>query len=168
MSDESKGEAGVVVDYDYESTTHIEPVLKNVTVSKIREALTNLWNAKTERDYYKDLYEEKQQCFRDYEQEVQNILEAAGLERFDTEFCTVNRVHRSSVALPQDSHKKALLFDWLQRRGLYEDFVTVNSQRLNALYRSEEEAALARGEIDFKIPGLEPRSYTQIQLRKKR
>ena len=57
-------------------------------------------------------------------------------------------------------------FAYLKDRGLFDSVITVNSQTLNKLYRTELEAAFGRGEIDFQFPGIEPPTpYFDVQIR---
>lgn len=77
---------------------------------------------------------------------------------------------RYSVRVPKDAEAKAALFGWLKDKGeeVYYQYVTVNSQSLNALYKAEMEAAKEAGDFDFKLPGVgDPEATPTLSRRKK-
>lgn len=78
---------------------------------------------------------------------------------------TINR--KFSVALPKSPEDWQKFFSYLQERGHYEALRTVNSQRLNAWFKQEMDAAQAAGDIDFAPPGLpEPSIHEVLSFRK--
>jgi trans-2-enoyl-CoA reductase len=74
---------------------------------------------------------------------------------------------KASCKIPQDPMDKQALFDWMQEKGIYDAYRTVNSQSLNSLVKHEYDLAKERGEFDFKIPGLEIQQQTILSVRKK-
>jgi len=64
------------------------------------------------------------------------------------------RTEKSSVTIPKGEAKDEF-FDYLKKVGHFEALATVNSATLNSWYKSEDEAAKARGEPYAVIPGLE-------------
>ena len=74
---------------------------------------------------------------------------------------------RSSVSTPKTIEDKKELFAFLESKGLFMEIASVNSQTLNALYKSLAEDAAKAGTLDFKLPGVgEPVTYTNLKLRK--
>lgn len=86
---------------------------------------------------------------------------------YDSELGKIILTTRFSVTVPKGDEKERF-FTYLKDRGIFEDMATVNSQTLNAWYRSEMDQAKENGDFDFQIPGIkEPMAYEQLQLRKK-
>jgi len=61
---------------------------------------------------------------------------------------------RATVPTPKTEEEKRALFAWLEEKGIYWQYASVNSQSLNALYKAERDAAVERQDLDFKIPGV--------------
>lgn len=81
---------------------------------------------------------------------------------------TIGIINRKSVKVPQDATEKQAFFKWLQEKGIFWDYTTVNSQKLNSLYKAEYEIAGEEGRLaDFKIPGVgAPTVFQSISVRK--
>lgn len=76
-------------------------------------------------------------------------------------------VNRFSVQVPKSQEDKTAFFDYLRGKGIFENMITVNSQTLNAYYKTEKENALNEGNVDFNIPGIGAPTYMQyISVRK--
>lgn len=90
------------------------------------------------------------------------------MDRLDAAGHYVLLGERTSVKTPKNNAERELFFEYLKEKGVYEDLRTVNSQSLNAFYKSELELALGRGELDFSIPGItEVLVVPKLSLRKK-
>lgn len=75
--------------------------------------------------------------------------------------------NNTSVTTPKTVEDKKLLFDFLEKRGIFMEIASVNSQTLNALYKSLAAEAADEGNFDFKLPGVgEPTTYTTLKLRR--
>jgi len=103
--------------------------------------------------------------------EAQNKL-LAFMEQFEktsykSKFGNIIRAQKTSVRVPKDPDSKAAFFKYLDKKGIKDDLLSVNSQTLNSFYKAEKEAAIAAGAEEFSIPGLEaPTVYFQLQMRK--
>lgn len=98
---------------------------------------------------------------------IQKTLEAVGLDRFEGTDVKVSLVEKNSVKMPQDEANRALFLHWLNTHGMA-NLLVVNSQTLNSLYNREQESALAKGIVDFRIPGIDGvKTYTTLSVRKK-
>lgn len=102
---------------------------------------------------------------------LENILKEMLAADDETSFkCDEGTIYLSfidQVKMPQDPNQKQAFFDYLKDRGLYDDMISVNSQKLNGFYRKEAEAAKEHGEIIFNMPGIEGvHTVTRIGLRK--
>lgn len=100
------------------------------------------------------------------EQKVIAILKAGNIKKYTSGGVSISLKDRVSVKTPKTEEDKAAFFAWLKERGVEEQYLTVNSQSLNSLYKQEREAALERGDLDFKIPGIgEETIYTTLSIR---
>ena len=103
--------------------------------------------------------------------EAQNKL-LAFMEQFEktsykSKFGNIIRAQKTSVRVPKDPDSKAAFFKYLDKKGIKDDLLSVNSQTLNSFYKAEKEASIAAGAEEFSIPGLEaPTVYFQLQMRK--
>lgn len=96
------------------------------------------------------------------------FLKELGREKYATPLGTVSIKERWSVTTPKSPEDRAAFFNYLKEKGLYEELVSVNSQTLNAFFRSEWDAAIEKGEaMTFKIPGLDnPKLFQDLSIRK--
>jgi len=98
-------------------------------------------------------------------EQVMSALEASGKSSYKSERGTVTVTNKFSVQVPQDLDSKKAFFAWLNERGIFEDYATVHSSRLNSLYNEHLEIS---GDPDFKIPGLGPaKHYKTLSIRSK-
>lgn len=101
-----------------------------------------------------------------YENELQRVLEHFGKKNWKTNSGSIELRERVSVKVPDNPQDKKALFEWLQSKNIFWEKVSVSSQSLNALYKSELEIALQEGK-DFTMPGVAaPTTFTQIAIRK--
>ena len=74
---------------------------------------------------------------------------------------------KSSVKTPKTNEEKKEFFDWAESKQLFWELVSVNSNTLNSLYKTEAEIALKSGVLDFRLPGIgAPETYTTLELKK--
>lgn len=96
------------------------------------------------------------------------MLQQEGMSSYKSPFGTVSLSARTSVKIPADPESKKTFFEWLEQEGIYDNMVSVNSQKLNALYKARFEQAIEEGNTEFKIPGIgEPVITPQLSFRKK-
>lgn len=145
--------------------------MDDATVKQIKEAeaiLEGLCSAVTEQ---RAVVAEKSAAKRVEETKLEE-LEAQVMEAFeklDKRNFKSERAHaqfalsyRSSVKIPALPENKQKFFDYLKARGVFEDMIGVNSNTLNRFYKDEFDAAKARNDFDFEIPGLEAPTLTPI------
>lgn len=102
------------------------------------------------------------------ENEIKEMLEADGENSFKCEEGTIYLSFIEQVKMPSDPTQKEQFYNYLRERGLYDDMISVNSQKLNGFYRKEAEAAKEAGEIIFNMPGIEGvHTVTRIGFRQK-
>ena len=94
------------------------------------------------------------------------MLEAVGLDRFDSDEFTALVQEKKSVRVPKEPEARDAFFDYLKAIGAFDDMITVNSRSLNAWYKEQEANSEA---LEFRVPGIEPPTvYTEVSLRKRR
>lgn len=82
--------------------------------------------------------------------------------------CAVTLKQQASVATPKSAEDKEKLFQWLKSKGeeVFLHYASVNSQSLNALYRSERDIAAKEGNINWEMPGVGKESiYYSLSVR---
>jgi len=89
-------------------------------------------------------------------------LEEAGKHSYKSEVGTVSITSRESVRVPKDLEAKRELFAYLQKKGIFEELVSVNSQTLNSFYKAEKALAEEAGEAFFQLPGVGEPTVDQI------
>jgi hypothetical protein len=95
------------------------------------------------------------------------VLSDFGKQSWKTEVGNFIISNRFSVKTPKTPEEKAQFFDYLREKGIFEDMVNINSQTLQGFYRAEMDAALDRGEVNFRMPGIGEHSYVQtLSMRK--
>ena len=131
-----------------------EEVLDNVTVEQL-EQLCELIRAQREKaEEAKKAYSDENTKLEQLEMRLINVLKDLGKDSYKSNVGTFSVSYRTSVRVPQGDDKFKF-FEWLKERGLYDGIVSVNSQTLNSLYRSEFDRAKEEGRLDeFKIPGI--------------
>lgn len=113
-----------------------------------------------------DILDKKEEALKE-ENKIQAALEAKivtymkELERSDyqSEIGKAKITEKWRVKLPENDAEKLKLLAHLKERGIYEKYVTVNANALNALYFADEDAAKREGKgLDFSMPGISPPS----------
>lgn len=105
--------------------------------------------------------------FDKLETEILSLFEALGIESVKMNDYNFYTSEESSVKTPKTLEDKLLLFDFLKEQGIFNEFVSVNSQTLNSLYKSLAEKALKDGVLEFRLPGVgAPSAYKQLKMRK--
>lgn len=87
------------------------------------------------------------------ELKAMEMLKDSGIPNFRGKDGLITVSHRTSVRVPQGEERLSF-FNYLKERGIFDSMITVNSQTLNAFYKSEFELAQERGDDDFTIPGI--------------
>ncbi len=93
---------------------------------------------------------------------MMTLLETAGKHDYRSNVGTVYITSRESVKVPKDLDSKRQLFEYLRSKNLFEEMVSVNSQTLNAFYKTEKKNAEEAGQWDFALPGVGEPTVDQI------
>lgn len=96
------------------------------------------------------------------------MLEASELNSINAHGYTFYINSSMSVTTPKSYEDKQALFNFLKERGIFDDYISVNSKSLNSLYNKLAEEALENGIIEFSMPGIEePKEVKTLRLRAK-
>lgn len=99
--------------------------------------------------------------------QILRALEVTEMDSIKAHGFTFYPETKSSVKTPKTTEAKKALFDFLEQKGIFHEFASVNSQSLNALYKTLANEALENGDLDFQMPGIEPPTeYTRLKMRK--
>jgi len=139
-----------------------------ITVSGLESKIESLAKLRQSYNEAKDKASEINSQVEQLENQILADLESLGKTSYHSEAGVVTSAIRSSVKTPKDLESKRLLFDYLREKGIFEEMVSINSATLNALYKRENEAAIERGELLFKLPGIpEVTNSVELRFRKK-
>ncbi len=127
-------------------TGKIDPMLKAqvAKISEFRKLEASI--NETKKEVAKQLEDE--------EEKMLAMLDASGLDSFKCEFGLVSVGHRSSVLTPKTPEDREAFKQYLISEGTWEQQWSVPSATVNSIWKDAFEAATARGDSDFKIPGL--------------
>jgi hypothetical protein len=140
---------------------------KDVTLSDLKGLVAELRDVRSQKDGLNAQLSELEKNKKRLEDKIIPILEQSNLTSFNCEFGRVTRSARFSVKFPKDDQeKKAALRAYLDSKGIFDDSWTFNHQSLNSFYKEELEAAAARGDEDFEIPGLEATTDVTLSFTK--
>ena len=152
------------------STCGLEGVLvsEETSIKEMELLCEEAYQLRHDVDQLEDAAKEKRAQLDELNSKILLLLEAHGKTSWQTPLASFDIRERVSVRTPKTDEEKRQLFEWLQNKGIFWSTVSVNSQTLNGLYKSELESAAHDGR-EFNIPGLqEPEIFKQIIIRKKR
>jgi len=136
----------------------------SITIESLNQEINKLAKLREDEANASRIKKEISEELEKVENIVMEMLVEAGLPNFTSPSGKVVLAYRTSVRTPKLPEHKEMFYAYLRERGLFDSMISVNSQTLNSLYKSELEAAKERGDADFSIPGLTEVSLTP-QLR---
>lgn len=107
--------------------------------------------------------------FKGLKKELLTLMEASGVDKIIGKECSATVSIKSSVSVPKDVTKKKELFEYIRANHGGEvlgNMLTINARSFSSWYNAEVQSKVDAGEIDFKLPMLEPYEMTSIGLRK--
>ena len=131
------------------------------TVAALQELLKCFWMAKQQVNKLKKDLDAAEKTQTEFKDKLLERMQQEGMQRFDGDECFVLVMEKKYVVTPKTKEEKQLLFLWLQKQGVYWDYVSVNYQSLQSLYKEQKEIS---NEENFTLPGIEP-ERTKIDLR---
>lgn len=139
-----------------------------ISIDELRDKARQVLKHRQLLDEMKSQMSEVQEQYEDAKIEFSQMLDRAGMERYDIDGSTISISERTSVRVPADESDRQAFFDYLRSQGIYERMITVNSRTLNSWYRGEEEAKARDGIFDFQVPGINQIStYRELTIRKR-
>lgn len=84
---------------------------------------------------------------------------------------SVSIVERVNIKMPATAEDKALLFDWMREKKIYDTYATVHAVSLKSLFLREQEEAMKAGAdpITWALPGMQPASvFEDVKFTKAR
>ena len=144
---------------------------RDMTVAQLQALIGQSYELDREIDEIeKKTVEPLKAKLREIDATILATLEALEMTSFKTPHGTVVRTNRFSVQVPKDIEAKSAFFKWLSEKGreVYWQYVTVNSQSLNSLYKQEMEIAKEAGNLDFSLPGIGQPTFSATLSRRKK
>ncbi len=139
----------------------------SLTLAEMNNKIADLRALSVKEKDLKDALKEVNAVQAEIEAQLIEALMDNQLKNYRAPEGLVSLVQKTSVKTPKTPEAREAFFGWLRERGLYDQLISVNSMTLNALYKEEFEAAALRGDMDFKVPGLEEVTITpSISFRK--
>lgn len=138
-----------------------------VTIDELNEKVRQITELRQKKDELSDLKRGVEEELDAAENRFLELMQENNMQKYQSPFGLVSMSFRTSVRTPKTEEDRALFFQYLTDRGLYDKMITVNSQTLNSFYKAEFEQAREEGKEDFQIPGLNEVTLTPIlSLRK--
>jgi len=143
----------------------------SLTLADIDTAVLQLVRFEEDEKAAKDTAKAATQRADDQRDKILAMLNQGGKSKYFVEgIGTVYIINRLSFRTPKDVSSKEKFFGYIRDRhgeDVLKNLLTVNSQTLNGFCKKEIEAATARGEAFYNIPGIEDPTHDQsIGLKK--
>ena len=154
----------------------MEENLKETSLNKLNQLVEQRVDLQFDKDDLKAQESEINKKIGEIDDSINQILKAADLQKFSHPRGTISLETKQSVKVPQNPEAKEKFFHWLRDEGLYDQYVTVNSQSVNSLFKTYRANFLAEAEasgkpedlakaLNFCPPGIEPPSpYERVKL----
>lgn len=127
---------------------------ETITIDDMKAQVALIDKLRREEDEVRKIHKNATSKTEEAEARMLAMLEASNLKNFRSDDGLVSVGYRTSVRTPKTPEDRKALFDYLQKIGVYDQMITVNSQTLNSFYKEELEKAKEAGADDFEIPGL--------------
>ena len=142
-----------------------------VTQSDFMKLCRETWLQKQAVDTIKDRLAEENKKLTGLQMDVVKIMHASDLEKQHMPgFGTLSIRKKHSVKVPKDQAAKDLLFTYIEKgKGpeVLAGLLTIPSNTLNSFWKEEYELAVARGDLEWNMPGLaEPEMYERLAMTK--
>lgn len=99
---------------------------------------------------------------------IKQVLTHFGKTKYDSNYGTIEIRTKNSFKTPKTPEQKKAFFEYLQSKGIFWEYVSVNANSLNSFCGQEYEAAKEEGK-ECAIPGIEnPTEYQTIAYRSKK
>lgn len=136
--------------------------MSDISVSDLRGKVDQFLTIKEQISKVKDELKSLEELLRPVSQELDSLMEAMELTRFEGSKGKVNRVVIDYVNSPQTDEDREQFFSYLREEGMFEAMASVNYQKLNSYFKDKLEMAQETGEA-LHIPGLQPQQRVEIR-----
>jgi len=149
------------------------------TLKKIKELVDKCFLLKAEADA-------AEKKFKAAKNELSDIMTNAEVDKITGDNCSASLALKTSVSCPKEDAKKIELFTYLAEKDCNEEnkkpkwlakiliesptllnMLTINASTFSSWHDKEIASKVAEGEIDFKLPMVEPYSYYSVGFRKR-
>lgn len=147
-----------------ESLTNTEAITPAEVLKQIKEKVNNLYELKQKADA-------ADKAYKDAKNELSDIMEKAEVDKMQGDLCTVNLQLKTSCSVPKDLNKKKELFQYIKNNHgeeVLRTMLTINARTFSSWHDKEVEQKIEEtGNIDFKLPMVDPYSYYSLGMRKR-
>lgn len=138
---------------------------QEISVKDFEALIEIAYKKKAEVKALEEVAEAEKIVLKEHEAKIMAFMEQLGKSSYKSNHGTVVVSEKCSVTTPKDPESKKALFAWLEEKGIFDDYVSVNSQKLNSLFNAEVEST---NNPSFRLPGVEaPKYYKTLSLRSK-
>lgn len=142
-----------------------------VTVEQVEELARQIKEKRKEKEEKAEILSQCNSELDELEQLAVRMLKEIGKSSYKGEHGTLTKVVKWQVKQPETEADREQFFGWLKEKGIYDQVISVNSQKLLSIYTQEWDAVKASDPLEalnFKIPGIkEATSYETLSFRKK-
>lgn len=144
------------------STWGYENPNAEVSIKDFEELVASAYADKKAAKELEDRAEEIKEKLKEKQIKIEAIMDQLGKEIYKSDSGTVTLKTSLSVATPKEQEAKAAFFAWLEEQGLFYEYASVDSKKLNTLFNS-----LAKGDPSYTVPGIEkPKPFKTLKLLK--
>lgn len=141
---------------------------KQMTIEEFEDLLDEAYELKLEAEELDEKKKAKEKELADKNKVIMAEFERLDKTSYDGRRCKITRVQRPTVTVPKEPQAREAFFEYLKKKEIFDQMVTVNHQTLNSFYKAEYENAVERGDHAFQIPGVgEPKVQEYLTFRKK-
>lgn len=134
-----------------------------MNIQELKELADRIHKKKSQLERLKRILKEASEKYEAVCQEALQILDNVGMESLKTDSGNLVPYTLANVKIVD----KPALVSWLERRGLLDELMSINTRTLGAFYRAEEESEAMTGNLNFSLPGVEVQEIRKLQVRSK-
>jgi hypothetical protein len=138
--------------------------IMDITIKELEEKQREIFEKRKEYDEAKKIASHHHAELEKLEMEHVERLETLGKTSYKSDIGTFSFRYEESFKI--DPENKSLFFEFLKKRAIFEEMISVNSRTLNSFAKQEALHAEEEGILDFNLPGLiksEPVARTSLR-----
>lgn len=141
--------------------------MSEITVKELEEKIERAFELKKEWQEIKKKQTEKNQELVELQGEIGVILEGLEMTSYKSKAGLFMIQEQVNYRLPQDDESRSAFFNYLKEKGVYDQMIGINSQRLQSFVKAEVELAEREEDFDFLPDGIQKSEvYTKYSMRK--